>query len=275
MPNRLRNVAKCFYHAFRELDPSPYLRIRQQMLRNRSNRDAIFIHIPKTAGTSLISVLELNGAMSLMDGESARSFFRNRGLTTFNHISLPSLVKAGILSREYLQRAWKFTFVRNPYDRAVSLYTYFISDQSRRMLPTTTFSIFCSYLEQGAYEPIGLYNWNGLSQLNPQVAWLRDDDGTLFCDFVGKFENLDSDFEQVSQTLRLRKNAKKLPRENRSSRLPIQSYYSDREMEIVAKVYAKDFAQFGYDPTRLPEGKRSSAMETGNDFSRLAQEPAR
>lgn len=240
------------------------------MLRNRSNRDAIFIHIPKTAGTSLISVLELNGGMSFMDEQSARSFFGNRGLVTFNHISLPSLVKAGILTRDFLQRAWKFTFVRNPYDRAVSLYTYFISDLSRRMLPTTTFSIFCKYLEQNAYEPIGLYNWSGLSQVNPQVAWLRDGEGTLLCDFVGKFENLDRDFEQVSQTLRLRKNAKGLPRENRTSRLPIQSYYSDREMEIVATVYAQDFAQFGYDPSRLPENQKRKRDGESKDFSRPA-----
>ena len=191
-----------------------------------------------------------------MDEESARRFFQNRGIVTFNHISLPSLIQAGILSRDYLHRAWKFTFVRNPYDRAVSLYTYFISDLSRRMLPTTTFSIFCMYLEQNAYEPIGLYNWKGLSQLNPQVAWLRDSDGTFLCDFVGKFENLDSDFEQVSQTLRLRTIPKRLPRENRTSRLPVQSYYTDREMEIVAKVYAEDFAQFGYDPSHLPEKQK-------------------
>lgn len=253
MPKRLRNIAKCVYHALRELDPGPYLKLRRQMRRNRSSKDAIFIHIPKTAGTSLISVLEPDGVMSLIDEESARSFFQNRGMVTFNHISLPSLIQAGILSPEYFRRAWKFTFVRNPYDRAVSLYTYFISDLSCRMLPTTTFSIFCMYLEQHAYEPIGLYNWRGLSQLNPQVAWLRDSDGTFLCDFVGKVENIDNDFNKVSQTLRLSTNTKKLPRENRTSRLPIESYYSDREMEIVAKVYAEDFAQFGYDPSRLPE----------------------
>lgn len=236
--NRLRSIAKYTYYAFRELDPSASLRMRWQMLRNRSNRDAIFIHIPKTAGTSLISVLERNGGMSLMDEESIRKFFKNRGLVSFNHVSLPSLLEAGILSRKYYQKAWKFTFVRNPYDRAVSLYTYFISDLSRRMLPTTTFSIFCSYLEQNAYEPIGLYNWRGLSQLNPQAAWLRDADGTFLCDFVGKFENLEADFKQVSQALRLTEG-KGLPRANKSTRSPIQNYYSDREMKIVARVYAR------------------------------------
>ena len=52
MANRLRNIAKYTYYAFRELDPSAAVRIRWQIMRNRSNSDAIFIHIPKTAGMS-------------------------------------------------------------------------------------------------------------------------------------------------------------------------------------------------------------------------------
>lgn len=253
MTNRLRNIAKYSFYALRELDPRAALTARCQMLRNRANQDAIFIHIPKTAGTSLLSVLEHNGGQSLMDELSVRKRFQNRGLVSFNHISLPSLVEAGLLSRQYLQRAWKFSFVRNPYDRAVSLYCYFTSERSRRMLPTTTFSIFCSYLAEHAYEPIGLYNWRGLSQLNPQVAWLRNRDGTSLCDFVGRYENLEEDFAHVRRVLQLRSESQGLPQKNRSARLRLREYYSEREREIVARVYAEDFARFGYDPSWLPE----------------------
>jgi len=263
MIKTLRQFAKYECLALRELDPSDFVRRRWQMLRNRLNRDAIFIHIPKTAGVSVLSVIERNGGMvivpryhtlaSLNERENIRRFFENRGIVSFNHISLPSVLEAGFLNREYLQRAWKFTFVRNPFDRAVSLYSFLINDKIGVLLPTTKFSIFCSYLEQNAYEPIGFYNRRGLSQLNPQVAWLRNADGTFLCDFVGKFENLTQDFNHICNTLKLSTGVNGLPWENRTLHLPLQSYYSDREIEIVAKVYAEDFARFGYDPSRLPE----------------------
>jgi hypothetical protein len=246
--------------ALLELDPTNWVKNRLQMLRNRSNRDAIFVHIPKTAGTSLISILRRNGGMSLRDEKSLKMYFQNRGTVSFNHISIPSLLEADILSREYFEKAWKFAFVRNPYARTVSLYVYLIGelaigDEPNPILPrSTTFSIFCSYLAQKAFEPIGLYNRNGLSQLNPQVTWLKDTDGRFFCDFVGKVESFEKDFECVSQALKLSTNGDGLPWENKTSRSSVQTYYSSREMEIVAKVYAEDFSRFGYDPYKLPEG---------------------
>jgi hypothetical protein len=250
---RLKRFAKHTYLALRELNPKYYISPYPQLWRNRSNRDAIFIHIPKTAGTSLISVLEQNGAMYLWEKPDIRRYCQNRGLTCFSHFSIPGLIEAGFITPQYFQKAWKFAFVRNPYDRALSLYLYSIGPVARTMPPSTTFSIFCSYLEEKTFEPIGLYVFNGLSQLNPQTVWLTGSDGTFLCDFVGKVENLENDFEHVRKTLSLKGPGNQLPRENTTLRRPIESYYSDREMKIVARVYAEDFERFGYDPFRLPQ----------------------
>ncbi|WP_417698442.1 sulfotransferase family 2 domain-containing protein, partial [Psychromonas sp.] len=62
----------------------------------------IFIHIPKTAGTSIL--MTLIGKDSLKDHSNYYDFKR--------------------INSVKFKKYYKFCFVRNPYDRAVSLYEY-------------------------------------------------------------------------------------------------------------------------------------------------------
>ena len=94
----------------------------RQAHRNRANPDAIFIWVPKTAGNSLYSVLQRNGAQNLRDESRIARYFENRGIVTFSHIRVLDLVRAGYVTERYWNSAWKFAFVRNPYARAVSLF---------------------------------------------------------------------------------------------------------------------------------------------------------
>jgi hypothetical protein len=247
LPRKLRMIAR---YAVDVLDPLPRIQLNRQKRRNRSNKDAIFLWVPKTAGTSLVSILEENGALKLVDVYSVRKYFENKGIATFGHMSLTDLIAQGYVSREYFDRAWKFGFVRNPYARAVSLYHYLVDNKF--ITPTTTFPIFCSYLEHRAYEPIGLYNHEGLNQLNPQVTWLFGPAGEPLYDFIGRFENLQHDFEQVAKALHLSNAGAQLPQLNTTNHKSVASYYSDREQKIVAEVYAADFKHFDYDVSELP-----------------------
>jgi Sulfotransferase family len=244
---KLRRIAR---YTVGVLNPTPSMKLHLQKRRNRLNKDAIFIWIPKTAGTSIVSTLEQNGALMLLDVPSVRAYFENRGLATFGHMSLVELVEQGYVSVPYFARAWKFAFVRNPYSRAVSLYHYLV--HTRYLPPTTSFAIFCSYLEEHAYEPVGLYNHEWLSQLNPQASWLFSSDGQAMYDFLGRFENLDEDFSRVREMLQLRNSSESLPSLNTSNRQSVASHYTQREKRIVAATYAADFACFGYDLDQLP-----------------------
>ena len=247
LPRKLRMIAR---YAVDVLDPLPRMELNRRKRRNRSNKDAIFIWVPKTAGTSLVSILEQNGALKLVDVYSVRKYFENKGIATFGHMSLTDLIAEGHVSQDYFERAWKFAFVRNPYSRTVSLYHYLVDNKF--MTPTTTFPVFCSYLEHRAYEPIGLYNHEGLNQVNPQVTWLLGADGQPLYDFLGKFENLERDFEQVARSLQLSNGSGQLPQLNTTNHKSVSSYYSDREKRIVAELYRADFERFGYDVSELP-----------------------
>jgi hypothetical protein len=232
------------------LNPTPSMKLHLQKRRNRLNKDAIFIWLPRTAGTSMFSILEQNGALILLNVPSVRAYFENRGLVTFGHMPLAGLVQQGYVSPAYFARAWKFAFVRNPYSRAVSLYHYLI--HKRYLAPTTTFGIFCSYLEQRAYEPVGLYNHEWLSQLNPQIAWLFTEHGKPIYDFLGKFENLEGDFAHVRERLKLCRSNGTVPLLNATNHRSVSSHYTDREKKIVAEVYSADFKYFAYDVDRVP-----------------------
>lgn len=213
---------------------------------NSRNRDALFLWIPKTAGTSLASILAgANFQQFFIADDAIRQYFKNKGIVTFGHISVPELVREKFLSQEFVDRAWKFAFVRNPFDRAVSLFEYLKFKQD--FPATTSFSIFCQYLSQRAFVPIGLYNHFQLNQLNPQYVWLQDAEGRMLPDFIGRFERFDQDVRIVCRELQLQSGRTQPERLNVSSRNGIDTYYTAKEVQIVQDVYERDFQMFGYD----------------------------
>ena len=118
--------------------------------------DCIFIHIPKTAGISIYeSVLELERPFDWFYGlnpkylnrllkdpkklksiqqrpDSVKSMLKDssirswplHGSSMLGHIHYQALLRDKKLDKEYFERSFKFAFVRNPYDRLVSLYKY-------------------------------------------------------------------------------------------------------------------------------------------------------
>jgi Sulfotransferase family len=92
----------------------------------------VFLWVPKTAGTSLWGLLKVHGGGRYLSVRRARWEFPNRGLATFGHMYYPSLIAQGVVSGPCDARAFKFTIVRNPFDRVVSLYHHL---QQRGLLP--------------------------------------------------------------------------------------------------------------------------------------------
>ncbi len=223
----------------------------RQAYRNRGNRNAIFMWIPKTAGYSLFNVLGRHGAQKLPDESQIERYFENRGIVTFGHISVRHLLEAGQINEEFWQSAWKFAFVRNPYARAVSLLKYL--RRIKVFPPSTTFRIFCSYLAERAYEPIGLQNQSGLSMMNPQVAWLVDENGRLLPDYISKVKDAERGYATIVQELQLKDAPARLPQENRSADLSVARHYDNETRAIVAEAYREDFERFGFDPSILPD----------------------
>ena len=108
-----------------------------------------------------------------------------------------------------------------------------------------SFEAFTELLRERRWEPIGLFNRKGLSQCNPQTAWLVDDDGNLLVDEIGRFEDMSALLQSLHERLGI---AGELPHANQSSdRSELGRYYvSPTARRNVAEAYASDLEAFGY-----------------------------
>ena len=208
----------------------------REYLRARHRKNAVFIWIPKTAGASFFSCLDTRKLWVSL--HKVRYRFANRGTVTFSHMDYAGLVREGYVSRRFDESAYKFSFVRNPYDRAVSLFYYL--RKTGILPPNETFLSFCRRLGDEGCEPIGLYNVSGLSQCNPQVRWIEN----VELDFLGKFESIQEDSDRVFGELGL--PGVHLPLINKTKHADYRECYCGESKEIVEKFYEEDFRILGY-----------------------------
>jgi hypothetical protein len=200
-----------------------------------NQKDAVFIWIPKTAGTSLRSIIRATALSSL---RQVRYGFANQGTITFGHMDYAQLVKDGYVSESFDRSSFKFAFTRNPYDRVVSLYFYLIVKLEYKKV--NSFLEFCRLLKKEGYPPIGLYNVQGLSQCNPQVRWIEN----TRLDYIGKVESLSEDTGEILTRLGLPQTS--IPVRNATNHHHYTHYYCKESRQIIEELYKEDFKAFNY-----------------------------
>jgi hypothetical protein len=190
----------------------------------------LFVHIPKTAGNSIQSVLrnysedEIVALRGEQDGIE-RFGLRNPNYKIKKHSTLAEYREA--LGEDRFRRLYKFTCVRNPWDRMVSY--YFTPTQQVKALDRKEFrKIISKALSVGDY--LRLYKGEA------------DSFGNV--DYIMRFENLAEDFRVVCAALGIRPVP--LPRYNRSSREHYSKYYNNELRELVRKRFAPEIERFGY-----------------------------
>lgn len=192
------------------------LRTTRWRIRQKYFHNFVFIHIPKTAGTSI------NDAFGL-DGEHKTA-----------------LQLRGRLGRERWNKKFKFAFVRNPWDRIVSSFQFAIVRNKDSRFVSLTFS---EYIKLAYVDRHPLY-FDSPHSFSPQFDWISDNDDNVIVDFVGRFENLDDDFAKVCE--RIGRPGLRLPHRNATKRGDYRRYYQDRDIEIIAHWYKKDLDHFDY-----------------------------
>lgn len=224
---------------------SQYLRLRRcngdsYSLRPFDQTQSIFVHIPKCAGISVNKALYGN----LAGGH--KTF--NQYLTTFE----PKLVL----------NYFKFTIVRNPWDRLVSAYHFLqkgganstdLQWANRHLAAYTSFEQFVHYW----LTPDNARSWY---HFRPQSDFIIDSSAQISLDYIGYFETLEQDFAYIAS--RLNKDVQ-LAKTNKSQHVDYRSYYNDETRAIVADVYAKDISLLGYNFDNSQIVRASAAPITG------------
>lgn len=180
----------------------------------------IFIWIPKTGGTSLYEEKLQKEGMYLFTQNY--HLFNNIGSVTFGHACIKTLLKEGIIKKDYWDTQEKFCVVRNPYDRFISLYHDFL--RSKRLSQDTTPSQFAQALKHLTRKP-GMYNALDFSQCASQVDW----------------------FVPGVEIKRLENIGQELPKIN-ENKLPKEDYYNKFSglRKMVTDLYYDDFTLLNY-----------------------------
>lgn len=188
----------------------------------------IFIHIPKTGGTSIEKVL-------------SRYQTNNE-----SRLHIPLGYYDDSLYRDY----YKFAFVRNPWEKLVSQYFFTQKLKEKRGLPPYNKSFKEFILEITGWSK-GFVNFKNYKPWkNPwQLPWIYDNNNNVGIDFIGRFENLQQDFKKVCHQLNL--DIYKLPTLNNVAREDYQHYYDNNTIETVREMYSDDINRFNYSFTEL------------------------
>jgi hypothetical protein len=187
---------------------------------------SIFIHIPKAAGTSI-----------------ARSIY---GMNV-GHRKASDYIA---ISDSEFKKYYRFSFVRNPWDRAISAYN-FVKQGGTSLVQPLPNNIYKSSMVD-TFDTF-LTEWlqhQDLGEIDvvfePQYKYIFDYDENLLVDFVGKIENIEIDLKKIESKINRKIEMKNLNKSNRTTN-PYHSEYTNESFEIISKIYAKDIALFNYD----------------------------
>jgi hypothetical protein len=167
-------------------------------------------------------------------------------------------VTAQRLKEEFDDKGWvwddyfKFTFVRNPWAREVSMYSY-----KQKMAHEWKHGL-AKFSKKIPTDLIQGKNCNEFIKKHPtlkdaimkthitsQYDFIYDKNGKQLIDFIGKLENLQEDFNTICDKIGIPKQ--KLPHRNKTKHKHYTEYYDDETRSIVAEKYAKDIEYFGYE----------------------------
>lgn len=206
-------------------------------------REFIFVHIPKTGGTSMALALEDRAHRDdILIGDTPKAQKRKgrlKGLTAkgrlWKHSTLADI--EGVLPPDAMSQMFVFTLVRNPWDRMVSYY-HWLREQNFDH-PAVALA------KSTGFEDFVLADATRASFLAaPYASYVTDAQGHERANAFVRLETLEQDLIPVCEHLGF---ALTLPHANPSSRPEdYRNAYTDKSAEAVAEMCADDIARFGY-----------------------------
>ena len=159
----------------------------------------IFIHIIKTGGVSIATALNISEKQCHMSAGEIRK-------------------KVG---EEIWNNYFKFTIIRNPWDKMVSSYHY----NHHKWVPRgTAFEDYINMWGEGMQ----------ITRFPPQNSPYINEK----LDFIGRFESLDDDFQAILK--HLEQPERPLPRLNQSHHRNYRENYSTETRKVVEQKFATD-----------------------------------
>jgi len=208
-----------------------------------AGRRFIFVHIPKTGGTSMALALEARAMKTdILIGDTPKAEKRRRRLKEapsrgrlWKHSSLADI--DGLLSLQQIQECFCFTMVRNPWDRMVSYYHWLrvqsFDHPAVHLAQLVGFSGFLNDQSIKAAIRAGQYR-----------QYMIAADGQEYAQLYLRLEHFADDAVPLWSHLGFELD---LPHVNRSDRREdYRLYYSDADADLVKSLCRQDIDRFEY-----------------------------
>lgn len=195
-----------------------------------------FVDIPRTSSTSIRIGLARHfgttyGKRNVLERENATSqVFRDH---------IPAVEMREILGLRIWSRIFTFTMIRNPWDRAYSMYWY--RRKKGKIPPELAFGEYLRALEAKDRRYFTYYgHWLGA------VDYILDDEGTPLVDFVARYENRARDLETICSVVGIDTFGELALQRATPPDQHYSRYYDRESRDIVARVYRRDIETFHY-----------------------------
>lgn len=186
----------------------------------------VFHHVPKTGGTSITAALA--PYCNLWKGTLPED--KHGWQVKFHNVGLHLPVKEVINSvSDYPREYYSFAFVRNPFEVIVSAWD------------SNKYENFDRYVEHEIFTGLQI------CARRSQYEYLTDN-GTLLVDFVGRYENLSSDFYEVINEIKvplMMLPKRNIGKEKRSQ--DYKKYFTPLSRKTVERKFEKDLNFFNYE----------------------------
>ena len=205
----------------------------------------LFVHIAKTGGTSVRASLNklrwhdpmyyLTWPAHKVSGLAGHTL----GLKFPRHAHI--IAASEMLPEEFFNSLFKFAFVRNPWDLQVSSFHHIKRERPHAMNGIEDFNAFMRW----KFDPDRPYQYHVDTSLSFQSDYLVDLHGNQLTDFVGRYENIQNDFEFVCKKIGVNLA---LPHKRKATdrSKDYRSYYDAESVDLVANHFSKDIEMLSY-----------------------------
>ena len=256
-----------------------------------SQHKCLFIHIPRNAGASFTNSLAISDPTNDTPAQDLNGDFNIEPLTQtdlpinikLQHLCMKQIQMLGILDHSLIAESLKVAFVRNPWDKVLSAYSYYYYQHSVdfedfivRLEKLVSFvnENFVFDLENIFYKEYSnlmistlaavthgtiLNPWRRLAtwvdpHFIPQHFFIYDEFGNNLIDFIGRFENYNEDSQNVLSRLGILRSFRNragllkplIPHLNYSRHLDYREVYNLKTRDIVYNLFKKDIQTFDY-----------------------------
>lgn len=211
----------------------------------------IFVHIPRTGGSSIEVMFELRDRQKFWG--ISPEIVPDRSLQHLRWRELKPL-----LPRDFVNAAYTFAIVRNPWDRFASEF-FWRKRWFERDLASNPESVAGFHYDKDHFLSLDAFvdvlhlpletrllehgSFDG--HLETQMSFLTDEAGRVALDYVGRFENYEDDVRRIAR--RVGRDLDQVVRRQSSARdKDYRIYYSSYARDAVAAFYGEDLEAFGY-----------------------------